>query len=127
MSDELETKFRIRNQLVFTYAREILCICRMINAERCIGCQYNISTTIVLTTTDDEVLMFHFAEAFQNIDHSEISNLFTKNTANLDIPSEKVKEFSELFNWNWWFENNQNKQLLECMIREAADILTNYQ
>ena len=127
---DIEFKRRLINQLIFTYAREILRLCRKINAVRCIGCQYNDPTELhhnCLTMTDAEVVMFHLEEAFQNVQYSKIPNLYEKNTEHLNIPKDIVNEFKESFSWDWWFENNQEKQHIESRIKEALDILIQFQ
>ena len=98
---DVEFKRRLTNQLIFTFAREILRLCRTINTERCIGCQYNDSSqphNDCLTMIDDEVVMFHLEEALQNVQHSKIPDLYEKNTEYLNIPKDMVKEVRESFN-----------------------------
>ena len=127
---DVEFKRRLTNQLIFTYAREILSLCRTINDRRCIGCQYNKLSQLYhdcLTMTDDEVVTFHFEEALQNVQHSKILDLYEKNTEYLNIPKDVVKELKESFNWDWWFENNEEKQHITNRIKEALDILIQFQ
>ena len=98
---DVEFKRRLTNQLIFTLARKILRLCRTINTERCIGCQYNDSSqphNDCLTMIDDEVVMFHLEEALQNVQHSKIPDLYEKNTEYLNIPKDMVKEVRESFN-----------------------------
>ena len=82
---DVEFKRRLTNQLIFTFAREILRLCRTINTERCIGCQYNDSSqphNDCLTMIDDEVVMFHLEEALQNVQHSKYQ-ICMKRTQNI--------------------------------------------
>lgn len=72
-------------------------------------------------------MKFHFEESLQNVQYSKIPELFVKNTDYLIIPKDTIKEFKESFNWDWWFENNQDKQLIESRIKEALDILIHFQ
>ena len=127
---DVEFKRQLTNQLIFTYAREILRLCRTINDKRCIGCQYNDTNQLhhdCITMTDDEVVMFHFEEALQSVQYNKIPDLYEKNAEYLNIPKDIVKELKDSFNWDWWFENNQEKQHIESRIKEALNILILFQ
>lgn len=55
---DLEFKRRLTNHLIFSYAREILRLCRTINHKRCKECQYNDPSQLhhdCFTMTDSEV------------------------------------------------------------------------
>lgn len=125
-----EFKRQLTNMLIFTYAREILSVCRAINTNRCIGCQYDDPSQLhhdCLTMTDVEIVMFYFQEALQNIEHSKIPNLYDHNSQYLNIPKDVINEFIDKFDWDWWFETNTEKQHVESRIKEAVDILVFFQ
>jgi len=57
MADETDINRQLKKYFIFSYAKEILDICRRINTERCIGCQYNDPIQLhhdCLTVTDAE-------------------------------------------------------------------------
>jgi len=130
MADETDINRQLKKYFIFSYAKEILDICRRINTERCIGCQYNDPIQLhhdCLTVTDAEATSYHFNEAIKYIDHCKIPMIFDKNTDNLDIKREDVQKFKKSFNWDWWSQGDKDKLIIEGRIEEAVNILTVFQ
>lgn len=130
MMADADIKRRVDNHLIFIYAREILRECRKINQNRCIGCQYNDPSQLhheCLTRTDHEVVMFHYIEALQNLQHSKIPKLYEDNSDYLKVDKAIITEYKDSFNWDWWFEKSPEKRYMEERIEEALDILINFQ
>lgn len=120
----------IENIILFTYAQETLILCRQINKDRCIGCQYDDPSQLhheCLTNTDMDIVYYYFDEALKYLDHGNIVRAFEVKVKYLQYTYEELKENQDLFDWDWWTKENETKLEIEQRIKENIDILIAFQ